>query len=182
MRRPRGRRSIASANAPSSRCSTRAERLLSALSGSDSAEVSALGLIGLSSLGSHAAVAHAGRLIRQAEAGPLPRAAAAFCLGEAAQKSQENVLTELVEASDSSLAAMAVLSLARLNSAAAPRAIADALSSADPLVSRAGGDAALVWASGSYRKPKEPLPAPEGSLDVRRLIDGLRPVGYSSAE
>ena len=162
--------------------SPRAERLLSALSGSDSAEVSALGLIGLSSLGSHAAVAHAGRLIRQAEAGPLPRAAAAFCLGEAAQKSQENVLTELVEASDSSLAAMAVLSLARLNSAAAPRAIADALSSADPLVSRAGGDAALVWASGSYRKPKEPLPAPEGSLDVRRLIDGLRPVGYSSAE
>jgi hypothetical protein len=77
---------------------------------------------------------------------------------------------------------MAVLSLSRLNSPRAPRAIADALSSSDPLVSRAGGDAALVWATNAYRKPKDPLPAPEGTLDVRRLIDGLRPSGYTGAE
>jgi len=162
--------------------SPRAERLLTALAGSDSAEVSALGLIGLSSIGSRAGIAQASKLLRQAEAGPLPRAAAAFALAEAAQKAQENVLAELVEASDSSLAALAVLSLARLSSASAPRAIADALASSDPLVSHAGGDAALVWASGSYRKPKELLPAPEGALDVRRVIDGLRPSGYSGGE
>ena len=162
--------------------SPRAERLLTALAGSDSAEVSALGLIGLSSFGSRAGIAPAAKLLRQAEAGPLPRAAAAFALAEAGQKGQENVLTELSEASDPSLAAQAVLSLARLNAASAPRAIVDALGSPDPLVSRAGGDAALVWASGSYHKPKEPLPAPEGTLDVRRLIDGLRPSGYSGSE
>ena len=162
--------------------SPRAERLLTALAGSDSAEVSALGLIGLSAFGSHAGIAQATKLLRQPEAGPLPRAAAAFAIAEAGQKTQENVLTELVEASDPSLAAMAVLSLSRLGSASAPRAIADALSSPDPLISRAGGDAALVWASGSYHKPKEPLPAPEGTLDVRRLIDGLRPSGYSGSE
>src|SRR6185369_8301235 len=118
----------------------------------------------------------------QAEAGPLPRAAAAFTLAEAGQKSQESAFAELVEVSDPSLGAMAVLGLARLNSASAPRAIADALSSSDPLVSRAGGDAALVWATGNYHKPKEPLPAPEGALDVRRLIDGLRPSGYTGSE
>ena len=162
--------------------SPRAERLLLALAGSDSAEVSALGLIGLSSFGSRAGVAQASKVLRQAEAGPLPRAAAAFALAESGQKTQENVLSELTEANDTSLAAMAVLSLARLNSTNAPRAIADALSGSDPLLSRAGGDAALVWAGGSYHKPKEPLPAPDGPLDVRRLIDGLRPSGYSGAE
>jgi HEAT repeat protein len=162
--------------------SPRAERLLSALASSDSAEVSALGLIGLASFGSRAGIAQATKLLHQAEAGPLPRAAAAFALAEAGQKAQEGAFSELVEASDSSLAALAVLSLARLNSASAPRAIADALSNSDPLVSGAGGDAALVWASGSYHKPKEPLPAPEGALDVRRVIDGLRPSGYTSAE
>jgi len=162
--------------------SPRAERLLTALASSDSAEVSALGLIGLSSFGSRAGIAQASKLLRQAEAGPLPRAAAAFALAEAGQKGQENVLSELSEASDPSLAAIAVLSLARLDAAAAPRAIAEALSSPDPLISRAGGDAALVWTSGSYHKPKEPLPAPEGALDVRRLIDGLRPSGYTGRE
>ena len=161
--------------------SPRAERLLTQLAGSDSAEVSALGLVGLSLLGSHAGTAHASKLLRQAEAGPLARAAAAFSLAEGGQKAQENLLAELSEANDPSLAAMAVLSLARLDSASAPRVIADALSSPDPLVSRAGGDAALVWASGSYHKPKEPLPAVDGALDVRRLIDELRPSGYSGA-
>ena len=162
--------------------SPRAERLLTQLAGSDSAEVSALGLVGLSLLGSRAGTAQATKLLRQAEAGPLPRAAAAFVLAEAGQKNQENVLLELTEANDPSLAAMCMLSLSRLNSPNAARAIADALSSPDPLVSRAGGDAALVWASGSYHKPKDPLPAPDGALDVRRLIDGLRPSGYSGSE
>ena len=162
--------------------SARAERLLTQLAESDSTEVSALGLVGLSLLGSRAASTQAAKVLVQAEAGPLPRAAAAFALAETGQKSQENALAELSEAADPSLAAMAVLSLARLNSTRAPRVIADALSSSDPLVSRAGGDAALVWASGSYHRPKEPLPAPEGTMDVRRLLDGLRPSGYSGAE
>jgi hypothetical protein len=75
-----------------------------------------------------------------------------------------------------------VLSLARLNSARAARAIADGITSSDPLVSRSAGEAALVWASGSYRKPKEVLPALEGSVNVRALLDALRPSGYSAAE
>jgi hypothetical protein len=144
--------------------------------------VSALGVVGLALLGSRAGAAAANHLLAEAEAGPLPRAAAAFASAEFGQKSQETLLDELSEANDSSLAALAVLSLARLNSTRAPRAIADALSSSDPLLSRAGGDAALVLATGNYRKPKEPLPAPEGALDVRRLIDGLRPSGYTSSD
>ena len=160
----------------------RAEHLLTQLANSDAPEVSALGIIGLSLLGVRAGAAEANRVLGEAEAGPLPRAAAAFAVAEFAQKSQENLLSELSEANDPSLSALAVLGLARLNSAHAQRAIADALCSSEGVLSRASGDAALVWATGTYRKAKEPLPAPDGALDVRRLIDGLRPSGYSGAE
>ncbi|HEY5372882.1 MAG TPA: tetratricopeptide repeat protein [Polyangiaceae bacterium] len=160
----------------------RAEHLLTELATSDAADVSALGVIGLALLGSHTGIAQAAKLLNQPEAGPLPRAAASFAAAEFGQKTQESVLSELSEASDGSLAAIAVLSLARLNSASAPRAIADALTSSDPLVSRAAGDAALVFATGSYRKPKEVLPALEGAVNVRELIDALRPSGYSGSE
>ncbi len=116
--------------------SPRAEHLLVQLTGSDAPEVSALGVIGLSLLGARAGATEANRILAQAEAGPVPRAAAAYASAELAKKSQEGLLAELTEASDASLSAMAVQSLARLNSARAPRAIADALSSTDPLVSR----------------------------------------------
>jgi cellulose synthase operon protein C len=162
--------------------SARAEHLLTVLATSDAADVSALGVIGLALLGARSAVAPAAKLLNQPEAGPLPRAAAAFALAEFAQKTQENLLAELTEASDASLAALAVLSLARLGSARAPRAIADALTSPDPLVSRAAGDAALVWASGNYHKPKEALPALDGAVNVRDLIDALRPTAYSASD
>ncbi len=112
----------------------------------------------------------------------MPRAAAAFALAELGQKSQAGLLLEPSEASDATLAAQAILSLSRLDSALAPRTIADALTSSEPLVARAAGDAALVWASGNYRKPKEALPALERTVDVRELIDSLRPSGYSNAD
>ena len=162
--------------------SPRAEHLLTQLAASDAADVSTLGVIGLALLGSRTGASQATRLLVEPESGPLPRAAAAFALAELGQKNQENTLFELSTTSDSSLAAAAVLSLARLHSALAPRAIADALTSSDPLQARAGGDAALVWATGSYHKPKEALPALEGTLDVRELIDALRPSGYTSAD
>jgi hypothetical protein len=75
-----------------------------------------------------------------------------------------------------------VLTLARLGSARAPRVIADAITASEPLVAQAGGQAALVWASGAYHKPKEPLPALEGAVNVRSSMDALRPIGYSPSE
>jgi HEAT repeat protein len=144
--------------------------------------VSALGVIGLGLLGSHSGAAVAAKILQQGEAGPLPRAAAAFTSAELGQKSDETVLAELCEAADPSLSSIAVLSLARLGSTRAPRAIADALTSSDALVAQAGGQAALVWASGAYHKPKEALPALDGAVNVRALLDSLRPSAYSGAE
>jgi len=160
----------------------RAEKLLTQLANSDAPDVSALGVVGLGLLGSHSGAAIATTILRQAEAGPLPRAAAAFTSAESGQKADESVLAELCEAPDPSLSSLAVLSLSRLGSARAPRAVADALTSSDALVAQAAGLAGLVWASGAYHKPKEPLPALDGPVNVRALLDGLRPSDYSGAE
>lgn len=162
--------------------SPRAERLLTRLAESDAPDVSALGVIGLALLGTRSGSSQVSALLQKPEAGPVPRAAAAYAAGELGQKTAENVLLELSEASDPTLAAQAVLSVARLGSARAPRVIADALVSSDPLVARAGADAALVYATGVYRKPKELLPIPEGGVDVRRLLDALRPAAYGAPE
>jgi cellulose synthase operon protein C len=162
--------------------SPRAEKLLSQLASSDAPDVSALGVIGLGLLGSHNGGTVATKILQQGEAGPLPRAAAAFTLAELGQKSDETVLAELCEATDPSLSSIAVLSLARLGSTRAPRAIADALTSSDALVAQTAGQAALVWASGAYHKPKEPLPALDGAVNVRALLDSLRPSAYAGAE
>jgi tetratricopeptide (TPR) repeat protein len=160
----------------------RAEKLLGELANSDAPDVSALGVVGLGLLGSRSGAAIATKILRQGEASPLPRAAAAFTLAELNQKSEESTLVELTEAPDPTLASLAVLSLARVGSPRAPRAIADRLTSSDLLVSRAAGFAALVYTSGAYHKPKEPLPAPDGALSVRALLENLRPTNYSSAE
>ncbi|HEY4105272.1 MAG TPA: HEAT repeat domain-containing protein, partial [Polyangiaceae bacterium] len=162
--------------------SPRAEKLLGELANSDAPDVSALGVLGLGLLGSRSSAPIASKILRQGEAGPLPRAAAAFTLAELGQKSEEPTLVELCEAPDPTLASLAVLSLSRLGSSRAPRAIADRLTSSDLLVSRAAGVAALVYTSGAYHKPKEPLPAPDGALSVRALLENLRPTNYSTAD
>ncbi len=161
--------------------SPRAEKLLGILAQSDAPDVSALGVVGLGLLGAKSGAKVASKLVHESEASPLARAAAAFTLAELGQKSDEATLDELTEAPDDTLAASAVLSLSRLNSARAPRAIADALTSSEPLVSDAAAQAALVYGSG-YRKPKEVLPALDGSVNVRTLLDSLRPSGYSASE
>ena len=162
--------------------SPRAEKLLAILANSDAPDVSALGVVGLGVLGSKSGAPLASKLLKQEEASPLTRAAAAFTLAELGQKSDEATLDELTEAPDDTLAGAAVSSLARLNSARAPRAIADALTSSEPLVAGAAADAALVYATGSYHKPKEALPAVDGAVNVRALLDALRPSSYSASE
>ena len=162
--------------------SPRADKLLTQLASSDAPDVSALGIIGLGLLGSRSGAPIATKVLRQGEAGPLPRAAASFTLAELGQKTDESLLADLSEAPDPTLASIAVLSLARLGSARAPRVIADAITTSDALVAQAGGVAALVATSGVYHKPKEPLPALDSAVNVRAILDNLRPSGYSSSE
>jgi HEAT repeat protein len=66
--------------------------------------------------------------------------------------------------------------------AGADDAIARALTSPDPALVRAGTAAALVLTTGSYRSTADPLELPDGQLDLRALLGGLAPRGYTPAE
>jgi tetratricopeptide (TPR) repeat protein len=159
-----------------------AQRLLSELADSEAPNLAALGLLGLGALGGRVALPQITRALESSAAGPLPRAAAAFALGELGQTSESELLGELTRSTDVTLRSSALLALARLNAPSAPRAIADALVSGDPVLAPAAADAALIWSTHEYRRAREVLPAPAGMVDVRAVLDGLRPAGYGKDE
>lgn len=160
----------------------RAQALLSALADSDAPNLSALGWVGLGALGARAALPKIERALENSAKGPLPRAAAAFALGELGRSSQGELLEQLAHGQDPTLRSAALLALARQDAPNVARAIADALVSGDPSVAAAAADAALVWSTHDYRRPRDLLPAPAGLVDVRAVLDGLRPAGYGKEE
>jgi tetratricopeptide (TPR) repeat protein len=162
--------------------SPKARPLLMKLLKSDAPSLRALGALGLGVLGDRGAAGALASVARSLDAGPLPRAAAAFALGQLGKKSDVDALTELSETPDPTLRAAAIIALARLGASAAPHAIADALVNPDPVLQAAGTSAALAFATGKYRAPHNPLEVPEGRVDVRELIDHLAPSGYTPAD
>lgn len=149
---------------------------------SDAPSVSALGAIGLGLLHSRRDAAALGTVVRTAEAGSLARAAAAFALGEVGDRSQEEALRELAEATDPVARGAAILALARLGSETSPHAIAHNLISDDSALRDAATAAALVLATKDYRTPADPLPIPDGKVDVRAIVAELRPTKYTPDE
>ncbi len=162
--------------------SPKAVPLLGQMLKSDAPSVRALAALGLGLGGDRRAAGQLAAVARTLEAGPLPRAAAAFALGELGEKSQAEALTQLAEATDTTVRATAIIALARLGADAAPRAIAEGLASPEPALEGAATAAALVLATGKYRAPRDPLQAPEGHVDARALLDRLRPAGYTADE
>lgn len=159
-----------------------ASPLLSKLLDSEAPSLRTLAAIGLGLLKERRALPALSRTARSLETGPLPRAAAAFAIGEIGQSSEASALAELVEASDPTLRASAILALARLGAEAAEPAVAEALISPDPMLQAAGSYAALVLTTSEYRAVNEPLPVPEGRVDLRAILDGLRPGAYRPEE
>lgn len=149
---------------------------------SDSPSLRALGAIGIGLSKDKRAGAELAEIARSVDAGPVPRAAAAFALGEIGDKAQADALSQLAESSDSGARAAAILALARLGAPGAPRVIAEALVSGDPGLTAAATAAALVSASGEYRAPRDALVVPEGRVDVRALLERQVPKGYGADE
>ncbi|MFO0569045.1 MAG: HEAT repeat domain-containing protein [Polyangiaceae bacterium] len=159
-----------------------ARPLLGKLLKSDAPSLRALGAIGVGLLKDKHASAELAEIARSVDVGALPRAAAAFALGEIGDTTQADALSQLAESSDTGARAAAVIALARLGAAGAPRAISEALVSGDPALAQAASAAALVNATGTYRAPRDALVVPEGRVDVRAVLDRLVPRGYSADE
>jgi HEAT repeat protein len=76
----------------------------------------------------------------------------------------------------------ALLALAELQAPQAPAAIAEALTGPDAKLREVAAAAAGAWSTKSFRAPSQPLPPPDGRIDVREVLDGLRPGPYTIKE
>jgi cellulose synthase operon protein C len=153
----------AAARMPSSRA------VLEALLTSQAPSIRALAALGFGRWSDRRAATRLRALLDDASAGPVPRAAAAFALGQLHATGAADVLARSAAAADETLRAQAIIALGRLRSESAPPAIAEALFSPSPAVRDAAVEAALVWSTGEYRG-RDPLRLPDAELDVRALL------------
>ncbi len=162
--------------------SPQARPLLGKMLASDAPSIRALGAIGIGLLRDKKAGPTLAAVARSVEAGPLPRAAAAFALGEIGEQKESEALSQLAESSDLTVRATAVLALARLGAPGAPRSVAEALVTSNDALQSAATAAALVLATGEHRTPPSALAMPEGRIDVRALLERMVPHGYTPDE
>ncbi len=143
---------------------------------SDAPSLRALGALGLGLVGTPQDAGRLGEIAKSIESGPLPRAAAAFALGELKATSQVEALAQLADATDSLVRGHAILALARLKDPRAPRAIAGAWLSVDPEQRGAARAAARALVSGSLDVTGTLSRPPSPSrLDVREVLGALSP-------
>jgi HEAT repeat protein len=162
--------------------SPRARSLLHKMLRSEAPSIRGFGALGLGLLKDRRSIPQLGQVARSVEAGPTPRAAAAFALGELGAKSQVDALVQLSEAAATTVRATAIIALARLHAEAAPHAIADALVSIDPVLQQAAAGAALVLATGDYRTAPDTYAVPQGRVDPKVMLSQLQPRGYTAEE
>ena len=161
--------------------SPRARGLLLDLVESDAPSLCALGVLGLGLIDDRSSVPLLNEVARSVERGPLPRAAAAHALGMMRATSGIETLTQLAEASDRTVRAAAILALARMAASAAPRVIADALVSPNRSERETAAKAALVYATSRWKESGEETSGAY-RVDVRALLDNLKPGGYDPDE
>ena len=177
----------------------RAVPLLRSLVREGSADVRAFALIGLGNAEDRASVREVAQIARNAGAGHTARAAAAYALGALGAEDEQATLLTLAEDPDPLPRQMALLSLAQLGADAGSKggpavaAMADAVFAVgeeDNARVRRSGDAiqragalALTRLAGvkSVGGPaKDPLPQPDGPLDVEADLERLVPPGLTA--
>lgn len=155
---------------------------LEKLAAGDSGNLRALALLGLGRLADTRAVPVVQKLLRNADAGALPRAAAAFAAGALGLRSEAEALTGLSRDPDPSVRAQAILALSRLKLEPASSAIAETLTEPSPELGRAAARAAVVLVTSASAAPDEVFPVPDGALDVRQVIDAIHPAPHDPTQ
>lgn len=157
-----------------------ARRALLALAESPAPGLRALGVLGLAVLGDRRNAPMVVRALAATDAGPLPRAAAAFAVGQLGLAQQSNELSGLVDAADPLLSSTALVALARVSPSTAPPRIAQQLLAAESEARPGARAAALVLATGAFRRVGPLLPIPRGDLDLSDVLGGLLPDAYDA--
>src|SRR5262249_33686103 len=143
-------------------------------------DLRALAAIGLGLAHDKRAILPLDEVARSVDAGNAARAAAAFALGELGAHEATGVLMSLAQGTEVLPRQAALLALGRLGGPAAPSIIADGVLAADPAVRESAVSAALVLQTHQFRAPSEPLPVPDGAIDLRLILQGLTPSGYGA--
>lgn len=156
--------------------------LLRKLLESEAPSLRSLGALGLGFLRADAHAKALEAVARSLDAGPVPRAAAAFALGELGYKQGSETLAQLAEAADPLIRAQATLALARLGAPSAPSTIAQNLVSTDPKLARTAVSAALVYTTRRYELRGDPLDTSKGQMQVEKVLEDLMPTAYSATE
>lgn len=180
----------------------RAAPLLRQLAKRGTPEMRALAVLGLGLLHDKTAVPEVAAVARSLDTGTVARAAAAYALGELGADSEAPTLLELSQSGDALPRELALVALARLGAAknteppggpAALDAMADAVfAGGDPssararmtaeALQRAGSASLTLLARGKPFSVADPLPAPDGQVDVDALLDALVPQKWTEAE
>lgn len=162
--------------------SAQAKPLLVSLTQTDAPSLRALGALGLGVLRDASAVPLVAKLARSADGGNVTRAAAARALAMLGGRGEREVLSELARAPDRTLRESGLLALAELQVPEAADAIAEALLDEDAELRSVAALAAAALSTKSYRSPPDPLPAPDGRIDLVEVLQSFRPGPYSTAE
>lgn len=156
----------------------RALPLLGSLLAKGTPEVRALAAVGIAAQRERREVPELVRVARSLDAGNVARAAAAYALGDLGAKEATPALVALAEGGDTLPREAAIVALARLSAEAAPSAIAQGIVSTDPELREAAFGAAVAFDARAYHGPADPLPVPDGPLDLRAILARLSPSGH----
>ncbi len=156
--------------------------LLRKLSTKGAPEIRALALLGLGFSKDRNAADLLAKTTKSVDAGNIARAAAALGLAELGTNSSTDSLVALARSPDSLPREAALIALARLAPDRAKPLISDALFDSRSHLRTAATSAALIVATGRFKRPHDPWAVPDGPLNVRTMIARLRPNGYDVPE
>jgi tetratricopeptide (TPR) repeat protein/HEAT repeat protein len=159
-----------------------ARPLLRQLAGQGAPEIRALALLGLGFSKDLQAAGVLADVVKSVDAGNVARAAAALGLAELGAKKEASTLVALAQSPDALPREAALVALSRLDPERAKPLIADALFDGNPSLRKAALAAALVVATGQFKRAGDPWDVPDGSIDVRVMIEKLQPSGYDATD
>jgi tetratricopeptide (TPR) repeat protein len=173
----------------------RAIPLLRMLAKKGTPDMRAVAMLGLGQLKDRSSIPDVAAVAKGNESGMVARAAAAYALGELGADSETPTLLALAQGNDALPRELALVALARMGAGGKPAlaAMSDAIFAggetqssrarlAGESVQRAGAAALTLLANPALAKTSpDPLPVPDGMLDVEAALDQLVPRTQSDA-